>query len=96
MVAARLIIGLAAVMPDGDGHAGKKGVQLGVALIGIGRGDDRRWRRIFGLDAVDLLGIENRIPLEERHLTLAILASLCALLCLAVGVHLDLVGIDDG
>src|SRR3546814_1869156 len=67
-------------------------VQLGIPLIGIGCGDDRRGGWIFRLDAIDLLGIENGIALKKRHLTLAVLAALSTL----VGVNLDLVGIDDG
>jgi hypothetical protein len=76
MIAARLIIGLGTEVLEGDGHAGKERVQFGVALVGIGRGDDGQGGRIFRLDAVDLLGIEDGVALEERHLTLAILAAL--------------------
>src|SRR3546814_10612571 len=80
------------MVPNGYGNAGKEGVQLGVALVGIGSGDDRRGGRILGFDTVDLLGIEDGVTLEERHLPLAILAAFSAL----VGVHLDPVSIDDG
>src|SRR3546814_13961787 len=73
----------------GDGDASEKRVQLGIPLIGIGCGDDRRGGWIFRLDAIDLLGIENGIALKKRHLTLAVLAALSTL----VGVNLDLVGI---
>src|SRR3546814_9357468 len=81
---------------DADGFETRitleKRVQLGIPLIGIGCGDDRRGGWIFRLDAIDLLGIENGIALKKRHLTLAVLAALSTL----VGVNLDLVGIDDG
>src|SRR3546814_6986224 len=92
MIAARLIIGLRSEVFKGDGDASEKRVQLGIPLIGIGCGDDRRGGWIFRLDAIDLLGIENGIALKKRHLTLAVLAALSTL----VGVNLDLVGIDDG
>jgi hypothetical protein len=46
--------------------------------------------RVFRLDAVDLLGVEDGVALEERDLPLAVLATLAAL----VVVHLDLVGIN--
>src|SRR3546814_1529168 len=83
LIAARLVIGLRSMVPNGYGNAGKEGVQLGVALVGIGSGDDRRGGRILGFDTVDLLGIEDGVTLEERHLPLAILAAFSAL----VGVH---------
>src|SRR3546814_6551507 len=61
LIAARLVIGLRSMVPNGYGNAGKEGVQLGVALVGIGSGDDRRGGRILGFDTVDLLGIEDEI-----------------------------------
>jgi hypothetical protein len=42
MIAARLIIGLRSEVFKGDGDASEKRVQLGIPLIGIGCGDDRR------------------------------------------------------
>src|SRR3546814_12559047 len=92
MIAARLIIGLRSEVFKGDGDASEKRVQLGIPLIGIGCGDDRRGGWIFRLDAIDLLGIENGIALKQRHLTLAVLAALSTL----VGVNLALVGIAVG
>src|SRR3546814_15809042 len=56
LIAARLVIGLRSMVPNGYGNAGKEGVQLGVALVGIGSGDDRRGGRILGFDTVDQIG----------------------------------------
>src|SRR3546814_5794547 len=52
MIAARLIIGLRSEVFKGDGDASEKRVQLGIPLIGIGCGDDRRGGWIFRLDAI--------------------------------------------
>src|SRR3546814_14703642 len=92
MIAARLIIGLRSEVFKGDGDASDQRVQLGIPLIGIGCGDDRRGRWIFRLDAIDLLAIDDGIALKNRHLPLAVLAALSPL----VAVNLVLVGIHDG
>jgi hypothetical protein len=42
MIAARLIIGLRTMMAHRDWHLAKKRIKLGVPIIGIGGGDDRR------------------------------------------------------
>src|SRR3546814_16119676 len=72
LIAARLVIGLRSMVPNGYGNAGKEGVQLGVALVGIGSGADRRGGRILGFYTVALLGIEAGFTLEDSHLHLAI------------------------
>jgi hypothetical protein len=96
MIAARLIIRLRTMMAHRDRHAAKERIKFGVAVIGISGGDDRRGGGILRLDAVDLLGVENRVAFQECDLPLSFL-SLCAALFSALAVaYNDLVGIDNG
>lgn len=74
---------------DRDRDATKQGVKLGVALVGIGGGDDGRGGGIFRLDAVDLLGVENDIALQERDAAPHLFA------CIVFLGLFDPVGIDD-